>query len=151
MELQNIAYALGLDIDGRVEDIKSEINTYFDKHEPLRTSPCYIGLFPQLARQAHWQVAQTTSTLSHSVRNITNTQLSSDQHNHIVKDHQFTLDARNQQYSRAQEHILSHPGSSTSTYRPPGPLNWPLGLVPPSYAYIVHNLPYYNVNSNTSS
>jgi hypothetical protein len=37
---------------------------------------------------------QTSQTLSHSLRNITNTQQSNFyQHNHIVKHHQFTLDA----------------------------------------------------------
>ena len=52
-DLQDIAYALGLNIEGMVEDLKSRINAYFDEHEPLRTAPRYIGLFPQLERQGN--------------------------------------------------------------------------------------------------
>ncbi|KIL56122.1 hypothetical protein M378DRAFT_17371 [Amanita muscaria Koide BX008] len=87
-DLQDIAYALGLNIEGRVEDLKSRIKAYFDEHELLHTAPRYIGLFPQLARQAHQIPAQTSQTLSHSesLRNVTNTQQSSSyQHNHITE------------------------------------------------------------------
>jgi hypothetical protein len=62
-DLQDIAYALGLNIEGRVEDLESRINAYFDEHEPLRTAPRYIGLFPQLARQARQTPAQTSQTV----------------------------------------------------------------------------------------
>jgi hypothetical protein len=63
-ELQDIAYALGLEIEGRVEDLKSRINAYFNDNEEQRTSPRYISLFPQLARQARRAVGAlaTTST-----------------------------------------------------------------------------------------
>jgi hypothetical protein len=57
-DLQDIAYALGLEIEGRVDDLKSSINTYFDEHEEQRTSPRYVGLFPQIALQAR-QAAHT--------------------------------------------------------------------------------------------
>ena len=147
-DLQDIAYALGLNIEGRVEDLKSRINAYFDEHEPLRTTPRYIGLFPQLARQARQMPAQTSQTPSHSLRNITNTQPSNlYQHNHIAEHHRLTLDAQNQQ---AQNQILSPHISTGTRHRPPGPLNWPAGLIPSGY--IAHNPPYYNfANANTSS
>jgi hypothetical protein len=63
-ELQDIVYALGLEIEGRVEDLKSRINAYFNDNEEQHTSPRYIGLFPQLARQACCTVGAlaTTST-----------------------------------------------------------------------------------------
>jgi hypothetical protein len=51
-DLQDIAYALGLEIEGRVEDLKSGINAYFDENKEQRTDPRYIGLFPHFALQA---------------------------------------------------------------------------------------------------
>jgi hypothetical protein len=38
-ELQDIAYALGLEIEGQVEDLKSRINAHFNENEEQRTSP----------------------------------------------------------------------------------------------------------------
>jgi hypothetical protein len=52
-DLQDIAYSLGLDIEGKVDEIKSRISEYFNTHEDRHTSPRYIGLYPQLARQNH--------------------------------------------------------------------------------------------------
>ena len=67
--LQDIAYSLGLDIEGTVEDLKSRINTYFEEHEELRTNSRYIRLFPQLARQTR----QVTSTHPSAPSNSNNT------------------------------------------------------------------------------
>jgi hypothetical protein len=49
--LRCLAYSLGLDIEGTVEDLKSRINTFFEEHEELHTDPRYTGTghFPQLA------------------------------------------------------------------------------------------------------
>ena len=55
-ELQDIECARGLEIEGRVEDLKSSINAYLDENKEQRTSHHYIGLFPQLALQAHQAV-----------------------------------------------------------------------------------------------
>ena len=59
--LQDIAYSLRLDIEGTVKDLKSRINTFFEEHRELHTSPRYIGLFPQLA-QRNRQAAQPAPT-----------------------------------------------------------------------------------------
>jgi hypothetical protein len=49
--LRDIAYSLGLNIKGTVEDLKLQINTFLkDKdHKKLHTNPCYVHLFPHLA------------------------------------------------------------------------------------------------------
>jgi hypothetical protein len=80
VELQDIAYALRLEIEGRVEDLKSRINAYFNDNEEQCTSPRYIGLFPQLTRQARRAVGAlaTTSTYFASTPalcDVTNTTL----------------------------------------------------------------------------
>ena len=41
-DLQDIAYALGLNIEGRVEDLKSRINAYFD--ELIHNHQIYISI-----------------------------------------------------------------------------------------------------------
>ena len=139
-ELQDIAYALGLDINGRVDDLKSKINTHFEQHEELCTSAHYIGLFPQLSRQARQVPSTSTSTLPQSLQNITNSMPppnDTNQYNQALDDHPLTFNTRTN-----LAHILSQPPIFPSTRRPPGPHNWPSGLVPPGY--IVHNPSYYN-------
>jgi hypothetical protein len=92
----NIAYALGLEIEGRVEDLKLRINAYFNDNEEQCTSPQYIGLFPQLARQACHAVnaLSTTSTsfaLTPTLCNVTNAMPSNHQQSPFLENHQLTM------------------------------------------------------------
>jgi hypothetical protein len=107
-ELQDIAYALGLDIEGRVEDLKLRVNAYLDKNEEQHTSPWYIGLFPQLtqqARQAMHPPAPTSTALASdsTLCNVTNAMLPINQQGPFLENHQLTI-------------VPTHP---------PGPSHWP--------------------------
>lgn len=83
-DLQDIVNALGLEIEGRVDNLKSNINAYFDKNEEQRTSPHYIGLFPQLAWQArpspshaepsNWPLGSTSTYIAYIPTYNVNTQ-----------------------------------------------------------------------------
>ena len=144
-ELQDIAYSLGLDIGGKVEDLKLRINTHFDEHEDLRTSPRYIRLFPQLARQAARQTALAPNAL-HSLRNITNTHDTSDsnhQYNHTIDRQNNNL--HQQQYDHTEPLLAGSNSPQNTFHRPPGPSNWPLESIP--LGYIAHIPPYYQINS----
>ena len=131
---------MGLDIDGHVNDLKSKINAYFNEHEELCTSARYIGLFPQLARQA-CQVP-STSTLPQLLHNIMNDTQSSTtniyQYNQPFDNDQLTFNTHNM-------HVLSQPPIFPSAHHPLGPQDWSSGLVPPRY--IAHNPAYYNVTN----
>ena len=100
-DLQDIAYALGLEIEGRVEDLKSSINAYFDENEEQRTSPRFIGLFPQLAWQARQVALPAYASLAAPVatsaslpllHNVTNAMISSNfPHSHFIENPQFAF------------------------------------------------------------
>lgn len=63
-ELQDVAFVLGLSVDGKNSDIKARIEAHFDEHENLRSDPRYIALFPSFARQArtyHNNLVQSTN------------------------------------------------------------------------------------------
>ena len=86
--LQDIAYSLGLDIEGTVEDLKSRISTFFDGHEERRTDPRYIRLFPHLARQTRMTALTDTSAPSGSNSHNDNVdpqpRISNNQYNHFT-------------------------------------------------------------------
>ena len=140
-ELQDIAYSLGLDIGGKVEDLKLRINTHFDEHENLRTSPRYIRLFPQLARQAARQTALAPNAFN-PLRNITNTN-TNHQYNHTI-DRQNNLQDQ-QQYDHTEPLVAGSTNSQNTFRRPPGPSNWPLESLP--LGYIAHIPSYYQTSS----
>ena len=147
MELQDIAYSLGLDIGGKVEDLKLRINTYFDEHDDLRTTPRYIRLFPHIARQAARQTAPApTGNVSHSLCNITNMHdtVMNHQYHHTQINQQNTL-LDQQQYNHATPLLAGSNNSQDTFRRPPGPSNRPFESLPPGY--IAHIPPYYQLNS----
>jgi hypothetical protein len=127
--LQDIAYSLGLDIEGTVEDLKSRISTYFDENEERRTDLCYIRLFPHLA----WQTRQATLTDTSAPSNLHNDNvdpqpgISNHQYNH------FTFLAHNTQPNHAQLYHTSHFNGSSH----PG--------------YIASIPSHYNVNTHPSN
>jgi hypothetical protein len=126
-ELQDIAYALGLEIEGQVEDLKSRINAHFNENEEQRTSPRYIGLFPQLARQARQTInapapTSTPFPSTSALRIITNAMPPNNQQSPFLENHQLTM---------------------VPTHRPG--LYWPSGLMPPGY--VAHIPSYYNVTT----
>jgi hypothetical protein len=44
-DLQDVAHALGLSMDGQKKDLLERIKAYFDANTTLRDHPCYEGLF----------------------------------------------------------------------------------------------------------
>jgi hypothetical protein len=137
-DLQDITYSLGLDIKGKVEEIKLRINDHFNTHEDVCTSPHYIGLFPQLAQQ-NCQMLSMTAPLQ--LTTPTNAQSSTYcNNNHDTLNH-LTLNAHNQHFDTPQLHI------PTPTLSAPGPSNQ-LPLQPMVSGYIAYNPPhYYNVST----
>ena len=151
--LQDIAYSLGLDIEGRVEDLKARINTHFEENEELRTDPRYIGLFPQLGRQTR----QTASTSAPSVlhHNDINSQLGISNNPDIHNENQytrFTSLTHNPQLNHAQGNTQGYPNISLHSLYHPGRFNQPLQLASPGYvAHTIQPIPsYYNVNTDPS-
>jgi hypothetical protein len=76
--------------------MKSRINAYFDENEEQHTSPWYIGLFPQLARQAcqamHPPAPTSTALASNSaLHNVTNSMLQNNQQSPFLENHQLTV------------------------------------------------------------
>jgi hypothetical protein len=151
-ELQDVAYSLGLEIEGRVEDLKSRISAYFDEHEEQRTSTRYIGLFPQLVRQARQAAINynTASPPSQPLHNATNTTMlqSNYQESHIFENHQLTIDAHIQHPNTQLNDLPYHTIPLNQTTHLPGPSNWPSGPLLPGY--IAHIPSYYNINSYPS-
>ena len=152
-ELQDITYTLGLDIRGRVEDLKSKINAYFNTHEELCTSSRYIGLFPQLARQARQtaisSAAVTTAAPSQPLCDVVNTVIlpSTCPYNLSFESTQFTFSTNIQQPDTQQNNSPYLSSSLNSPLRHPGPLNQLSSSVCPGY--IAHIPSYYNVNTYT--
>jgi hypothetical protein len=84
--LQDIAYSLGVDIEGTVEDLKSRINTFFKEHKELLTNPRYIRLFPQVAQQNRQAAPMYTShsdNVDPQARVSNNQDISDHTHGHI--------------------------------------------------------------------
>jgi hypothetical protein len=130
-----------------VEDLKLRINTYFDEHDDLHTTPRYIHLFPHIACQAARQTAPApTGNVSHSLCNITNTHdtVINHQYHHTQINQQNTLLDR-QQYNHATPLLAGSNNSQDTFRRPPGPSNQPFESLPPGY--IAHIPPYYQLNS----
>ena len=147
--LQDIAFGLGLDIEGWVEDLKARINIHFEEHQELRTNSRYIGLFPQLARQTH----QATSILPPSVlhHNDVNLQPGISNKQDINNKNQythFTSLAHNPQHHHTHGHTPGYPNIPYHYPYQPGHFNQPLQLASPGY--IAHIPSCYNVNSSPS-
>ena len=151
--LQDIAFSLDLNIEGRVEDLKTRINTYFEEHQELRTDPCYIGLFPQPARQTH-QATTTSAPLAIHHDNI-NLQPEVSDNPDINNKNQYihfsSLAHTTPQHNHAQRHTPGYPNIPLNSPYHPGHLNQPaLQLASPGY--VAHSVPpYYYVNSGPSN
>jgi hypothetical protein len=117
-ELQDVAFALGLEMEGKVDDLKSRINAHFNEHEDLRTSPRFVGLFPQLARQARRlpPASLADPALLQRLHDIINTATPS-------ANHQYTFDTYIQQDDTP---YLTIPYTISPASQPPArPLNEP--------------------------
>lgn len=162
--LQDIAYSLGLDIEGTVDDLKSRISTFFKKHEELLTNPRYIRLFPQSAGKSRQAASTNTSAPSNSRSDNGDPQCGiSESNNHsIINDNQynhFTILTHNTQSNHAQGHTPAYPSlfpsslyHSSHSSRSSCPGN---GSTLPGYrsshpGYIAHIPSYHSVNTHPS-
>ena len=130
-DLQDIVFSLGLDIEGRVDDLKARINAQFEEHPELRTDPRYIGLFPQLARQTRQAASTSTLPVLHhdDINSWPGNLNNQDVHNNNQYTH-FTFLSHNPQHNHAQEHTPGYPNISLNTPYYPSHFDQPLRQAP---------------------